>query len=197
MMKRNVWMVMNLVMAVCLSAAAVAAFEPMDSYDQQFAYSLCCDPTQATADATVHSWVEYDAQSGLYRYLYQIHDVSADYRINYFEFTLHESPISSTASSSYGGYSGTVYAFWSPLDDNGSVYGMGAFFASAVMAGANSYVLRMDSVKAPGQMSGLLSGFGPNGVLSLCGDVFVPAPEPTTLLLLASGAAMVMRKKRN
>lgn len=196
MMKRNLWVVMSLVMAACLSAGAGAAFEPMDNYDQQFGYGLCCGD-QGQNYATVHSWVEYNDESGVYRYLYQIHDVSADYRINYFEFALDESPISSTAYSSYGGYSGSIYGFWSPLDDNGSVYGMGAFFASAVTAGASSYVLRMDSFESPGQVSGLLSGFGPNGVLSLCGDVFVPAPEPTTLLLLASGAAMVMRKKRN
>ena len=197
MMKTFVSGVMILLIGMCLPSAAHAAFAPLEDYDQHFGYSPCCDE-QGSAVAAVHSWVEYDDEGGIYRYLYQVRDVAPDYRINYFQFAVDEEPLGTASVSNYGGYAGTIPAQWSSLDEAGTVYGMGAFFATAVSPGTSSYILGIDSYTAPHQSSGMLSGFGPEGYMSLCGDVFAPVavPEPATLLLLMGGAAAI-RSRRN
>ncbi len=165
--------------------------------DESFDYSLCCG--QGGDVAYVNSWVDYD-DVDTYTYYYQILDVAPEYSINYFQFeipeteysTLNEAAVPTTSTPQ------DVYGYWFALTnpDSTIAYGMAALFPSPVIEGKISYTLSFESQLAPTESAGQLSGFGPDGTVCLCGELFTPIPEPATMALLALGAGFAIKRKK-
>ena len=93
MKKLMLWIWMGMItLSVLLPSSVFAVLgEVYDNYDAEFDYSLCCGNSGDIA--SVHSWVEYNDPVDAYRYYYQIHDVSSDYKINYFQFAIFETEL--------------------------------------------------------------------------------------------------------
>jgi len=180
------WTVM---MTVAVSSMVYAVVDLMveETFDYQDRGEMTC--------ASVSSWVT-DNGDATFTYFYQIGNVADDYKIHYFQFSFINPPVTVTnKGQTISG--GSIYADWNRLEVGGDVYGMSAYFSTALTAGASSTILYYDSELEPGVTSGMLTGFDPTlQNISLTGNVYTPVPEPATMLLLAAGAAYVMRKRQ-
>ncbi len=203
MKKLMLWIWMGMItLSVLLPSSVFAVLgEVYDNKDAEFDYSLCCGDSGDIA--SVHSWVEYNDPVDAYRYYYQIHDISPSYKINYFQFAIFETELGFNYGKDQPGIDPIM---WSPLmtsDAPSTVYGMGAFFSTAITEGTSSYTLWFESEDRPREAEGLLSGFviNPLGLpenVALCGELFIPqVPEPATMSLLALGAGFVIGRKKN
>lgn len=180
-----------MIVAVFMTIPAFAALDPIyEGFDETFDYSVYGEDEPF---ASVHSWVTSD-DNETFTYHYQILNVSADYSIHYFQFGIPEIPaveVSPFQTTAGGNIFGAQYV----LQETGVAYGIDVFYADSISEGDMSYDLYFNSQLTPATGSGLLSGFGPDGNVSLYGDVFVPVPEPATISLLIAGAGIVYRKK--
>jgi hypothetical protein len=143
--------------------------------------------TDGSNTATVHSWVE--DFTGFYRYYYKIMTTSAN--LNYFSVELPDGCVLTGSTGKVG--PGAKPMVWE-IDDPATT--ISAYFNTQIAAGGSSWTLFFDAADAPTYGDAMVSGFGGGQFNVLTGNVYAPAPEPTTIALLGLGLGMIAKRKR-
>lgn len=176
MKKTMLWMGM---MSLVMSAGAWAVLVPADE-NVTFNYG--------SDEIIVNSQVTLDGE--VYTYTYQI--TSTDLHV--FNFAVQLLPGSNAVNATYAA-DGVEPTSWvisdSPLIAT-------ALFGDLVNPGEVSATLSFDSSQAPTYGNAVVNGMTANfSFASAEGRIFTPIPEPATLLLLAVGAGVFIRRRKS
>lgn len=176
MKKMMLWMGL---MSLVMSAGALAVLVPAD---ENFTFTYGSD------EIIVNSQVTLD--SGIYTYSYQI--LSTDLHV--FNFAVQLLPGSNAFNPLYAA-DGVTPSSWQISD---SPLLATAMFGTLVDPGEVSATLTFQSDQAPTYGNAMISGMTANFTFAgVDGRIFTPIPEPATLLLLAVGAGVFIRRRKS
>ncbi|UCC22788.1 MAG: PEP-CTERM sorting domain-containing protein [Planctomycetota bacterium] len=148
--------------------------------------------TTVTSDVYGYTSGTYEDK---YVYVYQITNVDCDLGLGHFSVSIVVSDGASAYGCDYEELPGAINpAIWTTLND--PVQSVDAIFTDTIDTGESSALLWFVSDYTPGYSTSAVHCMSGGVSYYATADVLSPVPEPATVLLLGTGALMVLRRKR-
>ena len=170
------------VLLVVLAIASSPAIALVETYEPKW-FGL----EAGEQNFIVRSTVELLPTGGIYRYTYEVSSLA--HSVSWFSVGLDEN----SGLTGMQGRWGTASFEWTVMGSVSDPISYDALFPPQV---AGVYTMFFDSTHAPAIGDAMVGGRENRQYYTLIGDVWTPAPEPTSMALFVLGLGLLAKKKR-